>query len=45
MRARLWSIVLGATLVGNSPAEFADFIRAETAKWAKIVQISGAKAE
>ncbi|MBI3706678.1 MAG: tripartite tricarboxylate transporter substrate binding protein [Proteobacteria bacterium] len=35
----------GATLVGNSPAEFADFIRNETAKWAKIVQISGAKAD
>jgi tripartite-type tricarboxylate transporter receptor subunit TctC len=36
---------LGAEGVGNSPAEFAAFIRAEIAKWARIVQQAGLKAE
>lgn len=31
--------------LSNSPEEFAAFMRAETAKWAKLIQISGAKAE
>ncbi len=37
----------GATIdiVGNSPEEFADYIRAETAKWAEVVKASGAKVE
>jgi len=31
--------------VGNTPEEFADYIRTETLKWAKVVRDSGAKAE
>jgi tripartite-type tricarboxylate transporter receptor subunit TctC len=36
---------LGAEPVGNSPAEFAAFIRAEIGKWARIVKQAGLKAE
>jgi tripartite-type tricarboxylate transporter receptor subunit TctC len=32
----------GLEAVGNSPKEFAEFIRSENAKWAKVVKISGA---
>lgn len=35
----------GVDPVGNTPAEFAAFIRAEREKWAKAVRDSGAKAE
>jgi tripartite-type tricarboxylate transporter receptor subunit TctC len=35
----------GADLVGNSPREFDAFVRSELAKWAKVVKLSGAKAE
>jgi tripartite-type tricarboxylate transporter receptor subunit TctC len=35
----------GADPVGSTPGEFADYIRAETRKWARIVKASGAKAE
>ena len=35
----------GAETVSMSPAEFGKFIRAETAKWAKVVQQAGIKAE
>lgn len=35
----------GAELVGSSPAEFDAFIRAELTKWARVVKLSGAKAE
>lgn len=38
-------IQLGGEPVGNSPAEFAAFQKAETARWAKVVKESGAKAE
>jgi len=34
-----------ATPVGNSPAQFAAFIAAETAKWAEVAKVSGAKVE
>jgi len=34
---------LGAEVVGSTPAEFAAFQRADTAKWAKVVKESGAK--
>lgn len=33
----------GATLIGNKPEEFAAYIKSEIAKWAKVVQASGAK--
>jgi tripartite-type tricarboxylate transporter receptor subunit TctC len=36
---------LGADPSGNTPAEFAAFIAAETAKWARVVQVSGAKVD
>jgi tripartite-type tricarboxylate transporter receptor subunit TctC len=29
----------------NSPEEFGAFLRAEISKWAKVVQLSGAKAD
>ena len=37
--------VLGFDLIGNTPEEFGRFIRAELAKWAKVVKDSGVKAE
>jgi tripartite-type tricarboxylate transporter receptor subunit TctC len=36
---------LGADPVGNTPAEFAEFTRAELTKWAGIVKRSGAKVD
>jgi tripartite-type tricarboxylate transporter receptor subunit TctC len=33
----------GAILIGNSPEEFADYIRSEIAKWSKVVQAAGIK--
>ena len=36
---------LGVEPRTGSPAEFADFIRSETAKWAEVVRVSGAKPE
>ena len=35
----------GAEAIGNTPEEFASYIRSETAKWAKVVRESGAKLE
>ena len=35
----------GAEPIGNSPREFAAFIRAEIAKWAQVIRTSGAKPE
>jgi tripartite-type tricarboxylate transporter receptor subunit TctC len=35
----------GAEISGNTPEEFAAYIKAEQAKWAKVVKISGAKAQ
>ena len=32
----------GAEVVGNSPAEFADFIRREIVKWTKVIRDAGA---
>jgi tripartite-type tricarboxylate transporter receptor subunit TctC len=33
----------GSEPVGNTPAEFAQFIAAEVGKWKELVRISGAK--
>ena len=35
----------GAEPVGNSPEEFTTYLRAETTKWAKVVQAAGIKPE
>ena len=35
----------GAEPVASTPAQFGDYMRSETAKWAKVVKISGASAE
>lgn len=35
----------GADPIGNTPEEFGQYMRDETAKWAKIVKVSGAKAD
>lgn len=43
MRERFSS--LGADPVGNSPEQFAVFLKAEMAKWAKLVKAAGIKAE
>jgi tripartite-type tricarboxylate transporter receptor subunit TctC len=33
----------GLVLVANTPAQFADFVKAELVKWARVVKASGAK--
>ena len=38
-------IAEGADPIGNTPEEFGAFMRTETAKWAKVVKVSGMKAE
>ena len=43
MRRRLHE--QGAEPVGSTPEEFAKFMRAEVARWAEVVKVSGAKAE
>jgi tripartite-type tricarboxylate transporter receptor subunit TctC len=43
MRARLAD--LGTTVLAGSAADFGRFIAEETEKWAKVVKISGAKAD
>jgi tripartite-type tricarboxylate transporter receptor subunit TctC len=43
MRARLAD--LGTTVLAGSAADFGKFIAEETEKWAKVVKISGAKAD
>lgn len=35
----------GSDPVGNTPEEFAAYMRAETAKWAELIKLSGAKAD
>lgn len=36
---------LGLDIIGNKPAEFAEFIKKDIVKWAKVVKDSGAKAD
>ena len=36
---------LGFEAVGNTPVEFAKFLRAELDKWARVAKATGAKAE
>jgi tripartite-type tricarboxylate transporter receptor subunit TctC len=43
IRSRL--VQLGADPVGSTPEEFGAYMRAETAKWAKVVKASGATAD
>jgi Uncharacterized protein conserved in bacteria len=43
VRTRL--VQLGADPVGSTPDEFGAYMRAETAKWAKVVKASGATAQ
>ena len=35
----------GFEVIGNTPEQFAAFIRAEIDKWARVVKASGARAE
>ena len=35
----------GADAVGNTPEQFAQIIRNDIAKWAKVVKASGARAD
>jgi len=37
--------VEGADVAGTTPEEFAEFMRAETAKWGRVVKLSGMKAD
>lgn len=43
VRGRL--VAQGANVVGNSPAEFTAFIRAEHARWGKVVRAAGIRAD
>jgi tripartite-type tricarboxylate transporter receptor subunit TctC len=36
---------MGADVIGSKPDEFAAFMRAETAKWAKVVKEAHIRAE
>lgn len=36
---------LGLDIIGNKPAEFAEFIKKDIVKWAKVLKDSGAKAD
>lgn len=38
-------LLMGAQPVGNTPAQFANFIKAEIAKWTKVVKESGARVD
>lgn len=42
---RDWMLRLGASPAPGTPAEFAAFLKAETAKWKKVIELSGAKVD
>ena len=35
----------GATTIGNTPEQFAAYIKSESAKWARVLAASGVKAD
>ena len=35
----------GATTIGNTPEQFAAYIKLESAKWAKVLAASGVRAD
>ena len=35
----------GADIVGNTPEQFAEWIRVEIKKWAEVIRVSGAKVD
>jgi tripartite-type tricarboxylate transporter receptor subunit TctC len=35
----------GATTIGNTPEQFAAYIKSESDKWAKVLKASGVKAD
>ena len=43
LRERLFAT--GVTPIGNTPAEFAAVVKADLAKWAKVVRVAGVKVE
>ena len=43
--AREWLLGQGAEPAPGTPAEFAAFIKSETAKWKKVIEASGAKVD
>jgi tripartite-type tricarboxylate transporter receptor subunit TctC len=38
-------LVQGADIVGNTPEQFAEWIRVEIRKWAEVIRVSGAKVD
>jgi len=36
-------LYMGAQTMGNTPEQFGGFVRAEIARWAKVVKASGAR--
>jgi tripartite-type tricarboxylate transporter receptor subunit TctC len=42
---RDWMLRLGASPAPGTPQQFAAFLKAETAKWKKVIEVSGAKVD
>jgi hypothetical protein len=45
LKARLADLVLGATMLTGSPAEFGKLIAQDTAKWGNVVKFAGIQLE
>jgi tripartite-type tricarboxylate transporter receptor subunit TctC len=43
--AEAWLLSQGAVPSPGTPEELAAFVRSETAKWRKVIELSGAKAD